>query len=384
MLNLFKSSQSSKKIALISFIKNIFSKKIFKGFTLIELLIVISIVALIAFMTIIVFGQAKASARDGKRKAEIHTIETALQQYYVEFGRYPIEAAGASIEEQYENKSGAFYEEMSYSYLPTAPEDPLYGSRQTYVDPDGEPREYSYHYVTNADGSEYALYDGLESIGSCSKSYSVGGGEAISWGGVTVVIATSGGYQHACAALSNGTVKCWGGNSNGQLGDGTTDDKVTPVLVSGITNAVSVVAGGDHTCATLADGTVECWGWNGYGQLGDGTTVSNATPVLVSGITNALSVATGYYHACAALSNGTVECWGDNYYGQLGDGTTDNKTTPVLVSGITNALSVYAGGFHTCATLSDETVECWGWNSYGQLGDEITDDSSTPVAIIGL
>ena len=95
--------------------------------------------------------------------------------------------------------------------------------------------------------------------------------------------------------------------------------------------------GNGFSCATLTDGTVQCWGLNGNGQLGDGTTTDRSTPVQVSGITTATQVSLGYTHSCAILQDGTIECWGQNFYGQLGDGTNSDSATPVQVSGITTA-----------------------------------------------
>ena len=203
--------------------------------------------------------------------------------------------------------------------------------------------------------------------------------------GITTATSVSAGGSmsgsHTCAMLADGTVQSWGYNGNGQLGDGTTTDRLTPVLVSGITTATSVSAGGGHTCATLADGTVQCWGYNDKGQLGDGTTTHRPTPVLVSGITTATSVSTGGAHTCAMLADGTVQCWGYNLDGRLGDGTKTNRLTPVLVSGITTATSVSAGGSHNCAMLADGTVQCWGVNVNGQLGDGTTTSSNIPVQV---
>ena len=118
------------------------------------------------------------------------------------------------------------------------------------------------------------------------------------------------GYSRMCVEIG-GAVYCWGINDNGQLGDGSKVERHTAVQVVNITTATSVSARhGDHACATLADGTVQCWGSNGDGQLADGTTIYRLTPVLVSGITTATSVSAGGAHTCAKLADGTVQCWG--------------------------------------------------------------------------
>jgi alpha-tubulin suppressor-like RCC1 family protein len=218
---------------------------------------------------------------------------------------------------------------------------------------------------------------------------------------VARVSAISAGGTHSCALLG-GPVKCWGGNGNGELGNGTTTQSSVPVAVSGITNAKAITAGGEldthrapetlihsvpggHTCALFSGGTIKCWGYNYYGQLGSGTYGDSATPVAVTGISGARVISAGADHVCTLVSGGKVECWGDAYEGQLGNGRNQDSTSPVTVRGIANATAISAGGDESCARLANGGVKCWGNNTDGQLGSGThSKESWVPVVVKGI
>ncbi|MFN8489074.1 MAG: cohesin domain-containing protein [Caldilineaceae bacterium] len=228
------------------------------------------------------------------------------------------------------------------------------------------------------DGTDYGLGDG--SPGAKETPVDVNGLTS----GVTAI---SVGYAHSCAALTSGGAKCWGANYYGQLGDGTTDNKLTPVNVSGLISGVLAISVGNaHACALTTGGGVKCWGSNSYGQLGDSTTSNKLTPVDVSGLNNGIkALRSGSYYNCVLTTGGGVKCWGANDSGQLGDGTTDNKLTPVNVSGLTSGvLAISIGNAHACALTTSGGIKCWGANHEGQLGDGTPDNKLTPVAVSGL
>ncbi|MBN1441019.1 MAG: hypothetical protein JW929_16565 [Anaerolineales bacterium] len=179
--------------------------------------------------------------------------------------------------------------------------------------------------------------------------------------------ALAAGKNHTCALSAGGEVYCWGANGRGQLGDGTSDDRAVPAPVAGLQEKTVMLAAGDSfTCALSESGTVRCWGWNAEGQLGDGGEGDRSLPVGVSGLGGGIrSIAAGKAHACALRGTGGVACWGRGYEGQLGDGLRKASRTPVDVSGLRDgAEAVAAGGTYSCAFLTDQKAVCWGYNVY--------------------
>ncbi len=187
--------------------------------------------------------------------------------------------------------------------------------------------------------------------------------------------AITSGLFHDCALTTAGGVKCWGNNFSGQLGDNSTRDRLVPVEVSGLARGMAAIsAGGDHTCALTIGGGVKCWGNNSYGQLGDGTTTQRLIPVDVAGLGSGVaSISAGAEHTCARTTAGGVKCWGYNPFGQLGDNSTTHRITPVDVLGLGSGVAAIAAGAgdHACALTTAGAVKCWGSNTNGELGDDL-------------
>ncbi|CAN0089640.1 unnamed protein product [Scytosiphon promiscuus] len=224
---------------------------------------------------------------------------------------------------------------------------------------------------------------------------------AVDLGGTVIEMAL--GEDHTCMLLDSGEVQCFGKNSDGQLGLGDTENRGNSVgdlgvaadLGSGVT-AEAVSAGCRHTCVLLDDGTVKCFGYNNYGQLGQGSTNSagdeagtmgdNLATVPLDGV--AVGIAAGCDFSCALMDGGAIMCWGRNTWGQLGVGDSNDRLdgsglelAAVDLDGSV-ASAIAAGEGHVCALLDDATVKCWGRNNNGQLGQgDNVDVGDTPASM---
>ncbi len=212
----------------------------------------------------------------------------------------------------------------------------------------------------------------------------------------------SAGQGFNCVLNVAGTIRCWGDNTYGQLGNGSKNPagELSPVAVLGISNAVEISAGANHACALLADKRVKCWGYGYYGQIGVGTTLDVTTPQFVKNssgsgdLTGVSALSAGYANTCVALEvDGSVYCWGFSFKGGLGNGVTDGSEpnwqllpVPVKTSAaafLTGATEVATGQNTACAITASAVVYCWGANSEGRLGLNNTADSGYAVQFGG-
>jgi|GEM_PF-622059 len=197
--------------------------------------------------------------------------------------------------------------------------------------------------------------------------------------------AIKGSGSHSCG-LTSSTLKCWGLNYNGKLGDNTTIDRNVPTTIYGADSWSNFALGLHHTCGVTTGGNLKCWGDNTHGQVGDGTTTHRSAPITISGFSannsNLSNIGLGSFHSCAITSSGSLQCWGRNNYGQLGDASNTIRTSPVTVTGGDTWTQVAAGNDHTCGLTSSGAVKCWGYNNDGQLGDGSTTSRSSPVTAV--
>jgi alpha-tubulin suppressor-like RCC1 family protein len=184
------------------------------------------------------------------------------------------------------------------------------------------------------------------------------------------------GGVHTCGVASDARGYCWGGNNSGAIGDGTTTQRMRPVLIEGGLQFRQISAGsgnGGTTCGVAMDFKAYCWGANNKGQIGDGTTATRLKPVAVAGGHLFRRVDSEFFHTCGvSYPDNRGYCWGYNFYGQLGDGTTTDRLMPAAIAGTLRFRQVTTGGVHTCGVTTDDRAFCWGSNQYGQIGDNST------------
>jgi alpha-tubulin suppressor-like RCC1 family protein len=205
-------------------------------------------------------------------------------------------------------------------------------------------------------------------------------------GGFTDWCSVSAGYVHNLGVRQNGTAWGWGTNSSAQLGDGTTTVRSSPVsVVGGFTDWCQVSAGFRHSLGVRCNGTAWAWGYGATGRLGDGGVTSRLSPVTVAGgFTDWCQVSAGTSHSLGVRRNGTAWAWGCNGSGRLGNNTTVDSSSPVsVIGGFTNWCQVTAGNIHSLGVRTNGTAWAWGLNNSGQLGDNTTTDKSSPVSVIG-
>lgn len=200
--------------------------------------------------------------------------------------------------------------------------------------------------------------------------------------GVANVETLSAGGGHTCFVNPKGLASCWGDNSVGQLGDGTTASSSQPATVYGHHLFVSISAGMHHSCGITANAQVLCWGDSSSDEP-SAMMPGSKSPVDVSGGLSFSSVSSGYDHSCGLTTSGAAYCWGDNDYGQLGNGTKIASSKPVPVAGGYTFRSVRAGVVFSCGITDAGSAYCWGANSFGRLGNGSEVDSSRPVPVSG-
>ncbi len=211
------------------------------------------------------------------------------------------------------------------------------------------------------------------------------------------------GSTHACAVMGDGTARCWGEETFGQLGDGQQIGILpVPTSVAGLADVKAVAAGASYTCALKADGTVACWGGNVACQIGEGCALAGIvgdqsaaltvlSPTAVTGLTgpatalqaSALESGDAIGFTCALLSDGTIACWGENLLG-LGSDPNSEAIAPTAVPGVAGAVAMAVGATFGCDLQSNGLVACWGLGPLGQPGTAASSYSASPVVVPGL
>lgn len=201
--------------------------------------------------------------------------------------------------------------------------------------------------------------------------------------GTSYASVSSSGNSHTCAITTTGVLKCWGLNSFGSAGDGTIASIASPKIIDSNTSYLQVSTGeGNSSCGITTDHKLKCWGSNGSYKLGDGTTTERRSPILIDEQTSYKYVSTGRDHTCAITMAGILKCWGSNSYGQLGDGTTTTQPTPTIIDSTQTYKQISAASYYTCGITEAHVLKCWGSHASGKLGlGDITAKVLTPTIV---
>lgn len=341
------------------------------GFTITELVVVVVIIGILAAISLVSYSGIQIRAADATLKSDLQNASTQLELDKTLTGAYP--------ETEPEANGG--------KGLPKSE-----GTEYQYSVADGE---YYLSATSDAAGDiAYYITSLTNTIaeGVWSGHTAPGGPSPIEWKQITT------GSYNTCAISGENRAYCWGGNSNGTLGNNSITNNQVPVEItmSGVLSGKtikSIASGYMHTCVIASDDLVYCWGFNDNGQLGNNSTTQSLVPVAVNtaGVLNGKtikSIVTSYQHTCVIASDDLAYCWGYNNSGQLGNNSYSQSNVPVavnmsgtLVGKTIKSISATSGGSHTCAISSDDLAYCWGLNTNGALGNNLTTASPKPVAV---
>jgi alpha-tubulin suppressor-like RCC1 family protein len=194
------------------------------------------------------------------------------------------------------------------------------------------------------------------------------------------LIDISAGENHTCVLDSNGKAYCWGNNSVGQLGNGSTESSMSPVAVSEDLRFESISVGSDHACGITVDNDAYCWGRGRYGRLGNGSSENSLVPTAVSGSLSFESVNAGLAHTCGITTDGDAFCWGRGEDGILGNNSIESSLVPVPVSGGLTFSSIDPGSATTCGVTTKGDAYCWGAGDFGSLLAQADGDGEGKIA----